>query len=371
MTASNNIRGVLAGAVTLGLVAGGAVAANAVTPEPTAAPAIYIWNGDGDDSATTLLQESAGKLFGKGDQLVVSASKTDVNAEIQPADYVPAGQTATKVFRFVAPAGKTAKADWTAWDLSDAAGPTGGVLNDDFTLEDHAQGNLAAALTAGGDYWVGLAFTDGSGNVLGTAHRTIHLQAGTGKFTVEGADEVQIDPVTGSTPTVSAKSYAVGQTLTAKAGTWGPAGVALGYQWLRDGKTISGATKSSYKLVSSDAGRKLSVRVTGTTEGTDPVSKTSKSTVTIAKGTLTARTPAISGTAKVGATVKVKTTAWAPSGVKLSYQWLRNGKAISKATKSSYKLSKSDKGKKVSVKVTGKLSGYNTASKTSASKTVK
>ncbi|MBK7821914.1 MAG: hypothetical protein IPJ61_12775 [Tessaracoccus sp.] len=51
--------------------------------------------------------------------------------------------------------------------------------------------------------------------------------------------------------------------------------------------------------------------------------------------------------------------------VKLSYRWLRNGKAVKGAAKSTYKLKKADKGKKITVKVTGKKSGYTTVAKTS------
>ncbi|MEN0069411.1 MAG: glycoside hydrolase family 3 N-terminal domain-containing protein, partial [Propionicimonas sp.] len=69
------------------------------------------------------------------------------------------------------------------------------------------------------------------------------------------------------------------------------------------------------------------------------------------KGSLSLANPSVSGTVKVGKTVKAKVSSYT-SGAKLSYQWYRSGKAISGATKSSYKLVKSDKGKKVSVKVT-------------------
>ncbi|MDF1487418.1 Ig-like domain repeat protein [Tessaracoccus caeni] len=82
---------------------------------------------------------------------------------------------------------------------------------------------------------------------------------------------------------------------------------------------------------------------------------------------LTTKTPKITGTAKVGKTLKVdsKSVAWTPAKVTLKYQWLRDGKSISGATKSSYKVTKSDAGKKLSVKVTGSKSGYKTVSKTS------
>lgn len=63
----------------------------------------------------------------------------------------------------------------------------------------------------------------------------------------------------------------VGRTLTAKPGTWAPADVALSYTWLRNGKAVKGATKPTYKPVTADQGKKLSVRVTGTRPHVPPV----------------------------------------------------------------------------------------------------
>ena len=72
----------------------------------------------------------------------------------------------------------------------------------------------------------------------------------------------------------------------------------------------------------------------------------------------------VAGTRRPGKTVKAVVSSWAP-GSKLNYQWLRNGKAIKAATKSSYKLAKADASKNVSVKITAKRHGYSTISKTS------
>ncbi|WP_395658712.1 M4 family metallopeptidase [Nocardioides sp.] len=68
----------------------------------------------------------------------------------------------------------------------------------------------------------------------------------------------------------------VGKTLTAKPGTWTPAGVTFSYQWLRNGNAIGGAKAKTYKLVKGDKGRKIAVRVTAKKSGADPVSATSK-----------------------------------------------------------------------------------------------
>lgn len=83
------------------------------------------------------------------------------------------------------------------------------------------------------------------------------------------------------------------------------------------------------------------------------------------------KSPSVSGTHKVGKTVTAKQGSWSPSVTVTRYQWLRNGKAISSATAASYKLSKADKGKKVSVKVTVVAQGYQTASASSSGKKVK
>ena len=76
------------------------------------------------------------------------------------------------------------------------------------------------------------------------------------------------------TPTITGTAK-VGQTLTAVPGTWSPAPVALSYQWKRGGTAISGATSATYKTVSADAGKAITVTVTGTKAGYTTLSKTS------------------------------------------------------------------------------------------------
>ncbi|QXT63965.1 hypothetical protein [Tessaracoccus palaemonis] len=171
------------------------------------------------------------------------------------------------------------------------------------------------------------------------------------------------------TPTPSISGTArIGKTLKAKAGTWGPGTVTLKYQWLRGGKAITGATKSTYKLTSKDKGAKVSVKVTGSRSGYATVSKTSKSVTALYSFSKTPK-PTISGTAKVGKKLTAKAGTWSPKAT-LTYRWLRDGKAISGATKKTYTLTTKDKGKKISVKVTGKKKYYATVAKTSATKKI-
>ena len=173
--------------------------------------------------------------------------------------------------------------------------------------------------------------------------------------------------VTGSTPTISGTAT-VGSTLTATPGTWSPT-ATLTYQWLRDGVAITGATSNKYVLVAADAGHKITVTVTGSAAGYTPTSKTSAATAAVAAAPLkaftTTPTPTISGTTTVGSTLTVTPGTWSPTAT-LTYQWLRDGVAISGATASTYVLVAADLSHKMTVTVTGSASGYTTTSKTSA-----
>jgi hypothetical protein len=51
--------------------------------------------------------------------------------------------------------------------------------------------------------------------------------------------------------------------------------VALSYQWYRGAKPIAKAVKSQYKVKKADAGKRISVKVTGAKAGFKTVTKTS------------------------------------------------------------------------------------------------
>lgn len=175
------------------------------------------------------------------------------------------------------------------------------------------------------------------------------------------------DVVFSATPTPKITGTAqVGATLTATAGTWTPKPTTLAYQWSRDGDAIKGATRSTYTVQAADLDRKLSVAVTGTKTGYTTVTRTSDDTEAVIKGALRGKTPTIANKRDVGVKLVAHRGTWSPSGVAFSYQWYRDGKAVSKATASTYKLTKSDKGKRMSVVVTGTKAGYEPLAKRSA-----
>ncbi len=134
-------------------------------------------------------------------------------------------------------------------------------------------------------------------------------------------------------------------------------GVVASYTWLANGASIG--TGASIVVPGSAYKKALSCRAT-VHDGSGPVSAplTSKSaTVSLGKALKATKKPSLAGTHKVGKTESVKAGTW-PRGAKFTYQWLLNGKVIKKATKSTLKLSKADKGKKISCRVTAHLAGF-------------
>ena len=89
----------------------------------------------------------------------------------------------------------------------------------------------------------------------------------------------------------------------------------------------------------------------------------------LAKVTNTKRS-SFTGTTKVGKKLSARVGAWTPAATSYSYRWVRNGVPISGATAKTYKLTKSDKGKKISVQVTAKRSGRVNGVSTSTAKTI-
>jgi secreted trypsin-like serine protease len=163
-------------------------------------------------------------------------------------------------------------------------------------------------------------------------------------------------------------STVFGSTLKATPGDWGTKSVKFTYRWFRNGQPISQATKSTYKLTAADVGKTIHVEITGSKSGFTTESKASSKTKKVSPATFKKVKPTISGQIGVGKTLKASPGNWGTSSVKHSYQWLRDGKAISGATKSSYKLTRTDAGKKISVQITGTKSGYKTLSQTSSSR---
>jgi hypothetical protein len=176
------------------------------------------------------------------------------------------------------------------------------------------------------------------------------------------------------TPKISGTA-AVGKKLTAKPGTWSPKPTYFSYQWFRGDLKIDGATQATYTPTPADLGTKVSVKVRGQLTDYSEAWSHPATAKKIAAGKLTAKTPTVtnvtSGKAPnktapaIGDQLRADPGAWGPTGVQTVFKWYRSGKVIKDATDASYTLVAADKGKTITVKVTGSLTGYKTVTKTS------
>lgn len=146
-------------------------------------------------------------------------------------------------------------------------------------------------------------------------------------------------------------TFVVGGTVTAAASAWTPP-AELTYQWLRDGKPISGATTATYSPVAADAGLLLQVKVTGTAAGYKSASTLSvpQTVAGAVPAGSSAAIPTISGTPTVSETVTA-TLANRNRAEALTYQWLLDGQPIKGATRSSYTPVPADADRQLQVRV--------------------
>jgi hypothetical protein len=186
-------------------------------------------------------------------------------------------------------------------------------------------------------------------------------------------------------PSISG-STVVGSVLTASPGTWSQPGVSFAYQWRSDGINIPGAMQRTLALTAAQLGRHITVLVTAKKAGFIRRSKISLAVGPVTVATVVTPPPpppavplafslahkaSFKGSAKVGQVLKAVAGATTPGATTVTYQWLLNGKAIKKAKKSKYKLTKSAVGKKISLQITYVKAGYTALVSVSRAKKVK
>lgn len=327
---------------------------------PVGATLTYQWskNGVAISGATSTTYTPVGSDAGSTLTLTVTATGLGyptVSASATTAVVLPGTIVAgTAVISGTAQVGTTLSLTSTGWT------PSGVALGYQW-LRDGA--TISGATTA--SYAPVLADVSHtlSGKVTGT--KTGYVTA-----TVTSAQTAAVAPaqqrtVVAGTVTISGTPL-VSSTLTAQPGTWSPNNVRLSYQWLRDGVAIQGETGSTYTVALTDIGHRLSVSVTGARFGYVSATATSARTAVVAQPRVTAGTVTIAGTPTVGSRLTTQPGNWSPNTVRLAYQWLRDGVAVSGATRTGYTLTLADVGHVLSVSVTGTRFGYVPATAVSA-----
>lgn len=172
-----------------------------------------------------------------------------------------------------------------------------------------------------------------------------------------GAQSATPVPTVSGTPMVDVE-------LTGSPGTWDE-GTTLTYQWSVGGEPVEGATGLTYTPDTSDVGAAITFTVTSVKPGFVTVTRTSEPTAPVAPGDQTSTpTPVVTGTAKVGATLRAYPGRW-DEGTTLRLRWQRDGVTVSGADGSTYLLGARDLGSRITVVVTGTRPGYASTSATS------
>jgi surface antigen len=197
------------------------------------------------------------------------------------------------------------------------------------------------------------------------ANRVVSVQvtaqrAGYVTTTVSSAATARVAPGTltsRSRPTVSGNAR-VGSRLTASPGTFSPS-ADVSYQWYAEGKAIAGATERTLIPSYRQRDGRIKVKVTARKAGFSSLAATSAYTAPVKTGQIRSVGQAtIDGAAVVGTTLSVVPGTTTPAKVSARYQWLRDGKAISGDTGRTHRVSPNDLGRRLSVRVTLKATGY-------------
>src|SRR5213082_978086 len=279
-----------------GTAIGGATAASYTTPATTAA--------DNGDQFTVVVSNAAGSMTSNAAVLTVTSAPVAPTITTQPASQtVSAGQTAT----FTVTATGTAPLSYQ-WQKNGTA--IGAATAASYTTP-------ATTAADNGDQFTVVVSNDAGSMTSRAAALTV--------------SSVLVAPTITRQP--ASQMVSVGQTATFTVAATGTA--PLRYQWHKNGTAIGGATAASYTTpatTAADNGDQFTVVVSNAAGSvTSSAAALTVSSVLVAP-TIT-RQPA-SQTVSTGqkATFTVTATGTAP----LSYQWQKNGTAISGATAASY-----------------------------------
>jgi hypothetical protein len=185
----SKVKAALASAVALTLIAGGAASSASADTQTTSAPpsleSMYLWNSD-----ETLLTSSS--TIGWGQQVLGYPKDTNFT---DYDTYFQAPAQAAQPYVFLSPRGKELQPlEWVSKAINGFAPGTKTVLTPNLAPENTAGVNLASVKANGGEYSLGLAFTDqNAAAVYGVTFVHITVQPG-GNYTYEPTTYVTEPP---------------------------------------------------------------------------------------------------------------------------------------------------------------------------------
>ena len=362
-------------------------------------------NAGGSGSATStqtaaVAQSSQSTSMLLGDQSLANYADNNPAGTAQAFSYTPTASGTTTDIELYVNSGATAT-KLIVGLYSDASGTPGTLLTTGSlsapqagAWNDVAVGS--ATITQGTSYWIAVLGTGGVLNYLDTSSGTgaSYVEAATGltslpstyapgaKYNVSPASAYvngvpsgggggTTPPSNTALPTVSGTAQQ-GDTLTTSNGSWTGSPTSYAYQWQdcdssgANCASISGATSSSYTLVSGDVGHTIRAVVTATNGGGSTAASSAQTAVVVAPPPAPPSNtglPQISGTAAVGQTLTTSNGSWTNSPTSYQYAWQdcdssgSNCTGISGANSSTYTVTTSDEGHTIQSVVTAGNAG--------------
>ncbi|HEX5918070.1 MAG TPA: CHAP domain-containing protein [Nocardioides sp.] len=144
----------------------------------------------------------------------------------------------------------------------------------------------------------------------------------------------------------------VGTTLSLTPAVWAPQPAKVVTQWYADGAPLPGATGATLTLTRDQIGKKISARVTGSSKGYRKSRSVAPETAPVLAKPIALLSPSrVKGAPEVANRLVVKPGRVRPDDAATTYQWLRDGRPIAKATKRTYTVRRGDLGRGLSVEV--------------------
>jgi len=186
-------------------------------------------------------------------------------------------------------------------------------------------------------------------------HQTVGESVFSGKLTRRAGPNAAFTKV--NTPQLDGSAN-VGSAIGAWMKPWTPTVDYYSWQWYVDGKAIKGANDWLYTPSAKDLGHRLRASVTGAKDGYVTVTKSTRTTAKVVRGSFRTETPKIVGATRTGARLSIAMKDWSPKPEPYTYRWYRNDRPVQGATKPTFTLTAADLGKHISVQVTGRATAF-------------
>jgi hypothetical protein len=177
------------------------------------------------------------------------------------------------------------------------------------------------------------------------------------KFTVLPAS----DSFTAAPSLTVAGSGFAGRPLTVTTtGSWAPAPESATFQWFVGNQAVPGASQATFTPPLSAVSRPVRVEMTAQKRGRLPAVARSANILLRGARFAVLAPPTVRGVARVGKTLRLDVGQWSPRPQRLQYRWYANNRIIPAATRSSYKIPKKYRGKRIRASVAADADGYST-----------